>query len=319
MRRREQLDPVAARELAAIDAALADSASIAPEDAELAQLATLLVAERPPAPARGLDAAPTSGQPGAALGCRRSSPPPLIPAFAATAAVAVVALVVALRSATTAAAPTPTCPSPADPRPGPRRWRRRARRVRTAPERRRPPGAARRRATTAGGAKGGAIAPRRSARRRRRAQGRAVVDRRALGAARGQGRRRRAGRARRRRAPARIDRVVGLHQRRRGRGALRATCGSPPRSTRPLATLSRLGHVLARTSSPGHHGPLRRRRAPPARRARRAPGAAARAGRGATSAEIDRLNARLEIARAHIAAARATSRRAPRRGPARVA
>lgn len=104
MRRREQLDPVAARELAAIDAALAGNprGEIAPEDAQLAELATLLVAEAPrpstsfaasldarvarrfPAPAR----APTS----------RARRLPLVPAFAGVALTAVLALLVAFNA-----------------------------------------------------------------------------------------------------------------------------------------------------------------------------------------------------------------------------
>jgi hypothetical protein len=125
MRRREPLDPVAARELAAIDAALAGgstagSPTIAPEDAELAQLATLLVAERPQAPpafraaldaraaqrfagpdpraaARRSERGRHDAGGGVASALSRTRRRPLIPAFAATAAVALVALVVALQ------------------------------------------------------------------------------------------------------------------------------------------------------------------------------------------------------------------------------
>ncbi|MDO8213726.1 DUF4349 domain-containing protein [Conexibacter sp. CPCC 206217] len=106
MRRRESLDPVVARELAAIDAALAgggagEHAPIAPEDAELAQLATLLVAERPPV-SRAFRAAMDSRvetrfaerRPRTTAKTVRRRP--LIPAFAAFAAVAVVAVVIAV-------------------------------------------------------------------------------------------------------------------------------------------------------------------------------------------------------------------------------
>jgi hypothetical protein len=106
MRRREPLDPVVERELAAIDAALAgrSGSEIAPEDAELAQLATLLVAERPPVPPEfraALDARVASRFDGPAPKPRRSTPKrnrrPLIPASLAFACVALVALVVALQ------------------------------------------------------------------------------------------------------------------------------------------------------------------------------------------------------------------------------
>lgn len=125
MRRRESLDPVVARELAAIDAALAggggEHAPISSEDAELAQLATLLVAERPPvsrafraaldarvearfagpdpraASRRARDGAGAGAGAGLVASARRVRRRPLIPAFAATAAVALVALVVALQ------------------------------------------------------------------------------------------------------------------------------------------------------------------------------------------------------------------------------
>jgi hypothetical protein len=110
MRRREPLDPVVARELAAIDAALAGGSSgphdpIAPEDVELAELATLLVAERPPV-SRAFRAALDARveERFAAPAPRRTPNPvrrrPLIPAFAtfgAVAAVAIVAVVIALQ------------------------------------------------------------------------------------------------------------------------------------------------------------------------------------------------------------------------------
>jgi hypothetical protein len=105
MRRREQLDPVAARELAAIDAALAGNprGAIAPEDAELAELATLLVAEAPrPSTsfAASLDARvarrfPAPAKPQQARRARRI---PLVPAFAGVALAAVLALLVAFNS-----------------------------------------------------------------------------------------------------------------------------------------------------------------------------------------------------------------------------
>lgn len=105
MRRREQLDPVAARELAAIDAALAGNpqGAIAPEDAELAELATLLVAEapRPSASfAASLDARvarrfPAPAKPREARRTRRL---PLVPAFAGVALAAVLALLVAFNA-----------------------------------------------------------------------------------------------------------------------------------------------------------------------------------------------------------------------------
>lgn len=108
MRRREPIDPVAARELAAIDAALAGG-PVGAEDAELARLATLLVAERPTAPpafAAALDArvaerfpAPAAppAAPAAATGrLRRLLRRPLLPAVAGTLAVALVALAIVL-------------------------------------------------------------------------------------------------------------------------------------------------------------------------------------------------------------------------------
>ena len=125
MRRREPIDPVAARELAAIDAALSGGASgphgpIAPEDAALTELATLLVAERPTAaPAfraqldarvserfalpdpraaeRRARAGGTDADGGVAGTLRRIRSRALIPSFAATVAVALVALVIALQ------------------------------------------------------------------------------------------------------------------------------------------------------------------------------------------------------------------------------
>lgn len=112
MRRREPLDPVAARELAAVDAALSGrsgepGASVAPEDAELAQLATLLVAERPPASRAFRDALDArvekrfaEARPprkAAAVRAPATRRRPLIPAFAAFAVVAVIALVIAVQ------------------------------------------------------------------------------------------------------------------------------------------------------------------------------------------------------------------------------
>ena len=113
MRRREQLDPVAARELAAIDAALAGNpeGAIAAEDAELAQLATLLVAEAPrPSEsfAAALDARVARRFEGAAArGAARGPAParpsrvrriPLVPAFAGVALAAALALLVAFNA-----------------------------------------------------------------------------------------------------------------------------------------------------------------------------------------------------------------------------
>ncbi|ADB54208.1 DUF4349 domain-containing protein [Conexibacter woesei] len=108
MRRRERTDPAAARELAAIDAALAGG-PVGEEDAELARLATLLVAERPPAPPAfraALDArvaerfpapAPARAAPAVAGGrWRRLLQRPLLPAVGGTLAVALVALAIVL-------------------------------------------------------------------------------------------------------------------------------------------------------------------------------------------------------------------------------
>lgn len=121
MRRREPLDPAAARELAAIDAALAGGA-VAEQEADLARLSALLVAERPqPSPGfrAALDARAAERFAGASNRARahraaaspspptssRQPPPsrrrprvrrPLIPAFAASLAIALVALVVVL-------------------------------------------------------------------------------------------------------------------------------------------------------------------------------------------------------------------------------
>lgn len=113
MRRRSAPDPIVARELAAIDAALAGG-PVGESEADLARLATLLVAERerPAADFRtALDAQvagrfATAGttEPAGASGRERSGRRerparrrrPLIPAFAATAAVALVALLVAV-------------------------------------------------------------------------------------------------------------------------------------------------------------------------------------------------------------------------------
>jgi hypothetical protein len=110
MRRREPLDPVAARELAALDAALAGNprGEIAPEEAELAQLATLLVAEAPrPSEAfaaaldgrvaRRFEGAPTRGT-ASARPARRAWRLPLVPAVAGVALAAVLALLVAFNA-----------------------------------------------------------------------------------------------------------------------------------------------------------------------------------------------------------------------------
>jgi Domain of unknown function (DUF4349) len=110
MRRRSAPDPAAARELAAIDAALAGG-PVGAEEADLAQLATLLVAERPqpdPAFRARLDAqvqARFAGEAGAAdppraAASRRAGRPrrrlPLLPAFAGTGLAAVVAVLLAV-------------------------------------------------------------------------------------------------------------------------------------------------------------------------------------------------------------------------------